>query len=130
MVKEYFALEIYGVDFYPNKVNVELYNMLTNITIPGQIGVKGRYRGIQTPYGSATLLMHYKNSYKLIDFLNFIKPLVSDLRINGATDISINALFAYKGQCNCELGLDEIKLLHEIKIPFIFSIYEDDELIE
>lgn len=130
MVKEYFTLEIYGSNFYPNKVDGELYGKLSNIIVPGQIGLKGRYKGLKSPYGSATLVLSEAFENKLLYFLEFISNYISKLRDLGATNITLNAVFAYHGQCNFELDTLEIELLNKLKIPFVFSAYEVNDFVE
>lgn len=127
MVKEYYAIEIQGRDFDPIKVE-QIINFKFNNTInPGEIGLRGRYKGIPTPYGSATIVMPNDNE-KLLSLLQYLQSIISHIRSHGADDIVLYGVYAYKGQCNCELGIEEIRLLAELKIPFIFSVYEDKKL--
>ena|SRR5690606_29961879 len=126
MVKEIFSIEIYGDNFSPAKVEQTVDLTFSNKNEIGEIGKLGRYKNLPIPYGSATI----KNSENasLASFLMYFRKYITIIRQNGGKSIYLNCGYFYSGQCNCELGIEEIALLNEMKIPFIFSVYEDEKL--
>jgi len=128
MVKEEVRIDIYGEQFYP-KVIEDLFNIKFGSSItPGEVGKKGRYKGEAIPYGSASFSSDPDVSNQILWMLNFIKDKIKIIRLNGGDSIKLKVVYSYKGQCNCELGVEEISLLADFKIPFLFSVYEDENI--
>jgi len=130
MVKEEVRIDIYGENFNPKKIRSLIEIKFDKEINPGDIGRIGRYKGISIPYGSASILAPENIHNPILWILNYVREKIEVIRCNGGTDIKLSVAYYYKGQCNCELGLDEIILLNNLRIPFIFSVYEDKELIE
>jgi len=128
MVKEEVRIDIYGEQFYP-KVIEDFFNIKFGSSItPGEVGKKGRYKGKAIPYGSASFSSNPDVSNQILWILNFIKDKIKIIRLNGGDSIKLKVVYSYKGQCNCELGVEEISLLADFKIPFLFSVYEDENI--
>jgi hypothetical protein len=123
-------IEIYGENFNPKKVEVELGINFSQSINPGDFGTFGRYKGVQIPFGSATIEspQEINNINPSLWLLNYLKDKIDIIRKHGATKIHLKNVYYYFGQCNSSLGVEEINLLSEMKIPFLFSVYESKEM--
>jgi hypothetical protein len=130
MVREKVRIVVYGENFYPSKISSIIDVHFENEISPGDIGRIGRYKGKPIPYGSASINAPNGIINPIRWILHNIKDKIQIIRNYGGDDIQLNVAYYYNAQCNCELGLDEIALLSEMKIPFVFSVYEDEGLVD
>jgi hypothetical protein len=126
------SLEIQGDYFRPSLLNIPFSDQHDT----GAIGDCGKYRGLPTPYGSA--------SYVVPDELlrpQFFKHLVDvfgnrliDLRKAGATDWHVSIARYYWAQCNEGYSFEDLEMLSKLKCGFIYSAYsiteEEERLID
>lgn len=124
------SVEIHGVAFSPTKVVEELGDIFSDVTRIGEIGVKGRYKGRKIPYGSASIKPpnDVKESDHIVWLAHFLSDKIDVIRKNGGEDISISVSYFHDGQCNGALNQEELDKLAALGIPFLFSIYQVEDL--
>ncbi len=121
------SIEIIGHKFSPLKLIKECNLRLNTYNEKGDIGVKGRFKNKEIPFGyaSVSLSKNSKNNESdIYSLLNYIRPFIVLIRTFGAESIVLNVAYYYSKQCNQELSIKEIQLLSEMNISFVFSVYK------
>ena len=95
---------------------------------PGQVGVRGRYKGRPTPHGHANLNAsdEVPDDGKLGALLDTILPHADTLRQLGVEDMVVYAGYFYEAQCNLTFWPDAMAKLGKLGVPFWVSCYGDD----
>jgi hypothetical protein len=108
-----------GLDFGPDKSE------------PGNLGVRGRFKGTPIPYGSARWEFSWENETGelLPDSLRLfrIPDLSRRLSELGADAITLYVHVGYAGQCNLELSPALLKALADLGVALAISCYELDD---
>jgi len=132
MIKMNPRIEITGKLFYPSKVISEIGINFEKHHDVGIIGEKGRYLGQPIPYGSATISppKNIEEWAQIMWLLNLLDDKVNVIRKFGGLDISLKVAYYYNGQFNTEMGVEEISSMARLNIPFLFSVYQMEDLTE
>jgi hypothetical protein len=104
---------------------------LVNANEPRDIGKRGRYCGMATPYGSAIIEVSDKAETewsRFDDLLTVLESCIDALREAGAEDITLSCSLFHDGQCNFGFSQDEIRRIAALKVDFPISCYSDDLL--
>lgn len=122
------SFEIWGEEFRPSQIPFEF----TEQHDPGVIGTLGRYRGLPTPYGSASYVVPpcIPDGEMLRYLVLTIEPILTAIRAAGATDWHIRIGRYYHEQCNEDYSLDELQGIARLGCGFTYSAYsvtEDEE---
>ena len=100
---------------------------------PGELGTFRPYLGIPVPYGTGTLEFNGIRSCSAPDFLKWLDDIRRSIPLfkeEGAEDIALDFLVAYKYQCNLEAEPDFFLALAQLGIPVSLSCWEDENLPE
>jgi hypothetical protein len=125
----------YGSAFSPAKVEE-----LTNIVFAeknelGELGTRGRYIGLSTPYGSSTLYPPLQMTKENADYgIEWLINTIIKERVNfesaGATDVTLSLAVYHDGQCNLEFSASLLKRIAESAVNVILSCYEDVDYVQ
>lgn len=99
-----------GERFTPSKVAAQ-YSQSHD---PGVIGTRGRYRGVQVPYGSADFDAPEKASEKIKDVHRRAFPFLSAMRDAGAQDFCLHITYHYDSQCALSFSQEELRMILEL----------------
>ena len=132
MVKIQASAEIKGKNFSPAKAEKETGLFFESKNEAGDTGLKGKYRNKSIPYGSASFKAPQEIPWdKRIQWLaHELQDKIDIIRRNGADEIHFWIGYFHDGQCNCELSEHELKLIANLNIPFLFSVYDCENLDE
>ena len=100
---------------------------------PGDLGTFGPYHGKPVPYGTAMLEFNDImdcSSPEFLKWLDDIRRSIPLFKEEGAEDIALDFLVAYKYQCNLEAEPDFFLALAKLGIPVSLSCWEDENLPE
>src|SRR5688572_19636042 len=75
---------------------------------PGEIGKRGRYRGVPVPGGSATISVPETEEEGVRYLHDAVSPLLPVLRAAGATDFFIHITYHHDDQCALGFRPDEM----------------------
>jgi hypothetical protein len=98
---------------------------------PGEIGTSGLHRGEPVPYGYARLEFCNVRSCSAPNFLKWLDDIRRSIplfRKEGAEDIDLDFIVAYKAQCNLEAEPQFFLALAQLGIPVSLSCWEDEDL--
>jgi hypothetical protein len=130
-----------GSEFSPDAAERLLgFNLGVRRNEPGDVGIRGKFRGVRVPYGSLILdlgevapfkdTVYYDDSNADLLPLSmriFSQPSIVDvLRECGATDVVLTVNVAHDGQCNLELGPALLRALAQLNVVVAISCYEAD----
>ncbi|MBI4965357.1 MAG: hypothetical protein HY913_18920 [Desulfomonile tiedjei] len=133
MLNIYAHCSLWGEEFSPAKAERNSGMPFDEKSEPGEIATFGRFRGQPLPYGSAKLILREGGERgKLIDpeIISFVAKNLHHFRKAGATDIQIDIVVAYGGQCNLEMSPEFLNSVASLGIPLTLSCYEDETLRE
>ena len=133
MLNIYVDCHIWGERFSPKAVESKTGIAFQKKNEPGDIADSGRYRDQPRPYGSATLVVREGGERgDLISFeaIKYLGKNLHEFKRAGATDISLDIVVAYGGQCNLEMSAALLNSLASLQIPLTISCYEDHALRE
>lgn len=131
MVKIRASCEASGDNFSPAAFAKMSNVKLVEAPEPGEIGTRGRYRGVPEPYGSATIEVSDKaeNDWTRFDeLLTVVENCIGALREAEADDIWISVSLFHDGQCNFGFSKDELKRIAALNIDMPISCYSDEIL--
>lgn len=129
MIEQFTEIEIYGMNFRPSDLEAIFGSIFSDKIDAGDTGRKGRYKDLVMPYGCASIkaLNDIPGDKAILWLLNFVKDKVELIREKGGGEIILRVVYKHKGQCNCEITMEEIDLLYHLRIPLVFSVYEDSD---
>lgn len=133
MLNIYVDCNLWGERFSPGAVERETGIVFDRKNERGDIGTIGRYRGQPLPYGGATLVLREGGERGEMVPPKAIRLIARNLDIfrqAGATEIQIDVVVAYGGQCNLQMSPGLLRDLAALGIPFTLSCYEDEDLRE
>ncbi len=115
---------IWGQQFNPTRMLEQISSAVRvhHVTEPGQIGERGRFKGVPTPYGACTIMApdNVAVSERISWMTDFISKHINTFRINGATDIVFH--LEWEGvQGNMEFTPKELKGLADLQIPLTIT---------
>jgi hypothetical protein len=93
---------------------------------PGAFGLRGRFKGQPTPFGSASIQMpenegnDWDSFYQLVDLL---EGYLVDLRKAGAERITLFVSVYYDGQCNLGFSAEELGRIAHLGVDLAISCY-------
>lgn len=125
--------DLWGKEFSPRAVERQLGNVFKKQNEPGDISHYGRYINEPLPYGSATIVLRDGGERgKMIPrkALRWLAKHLELFRQAGATDIDIDVVVAYGGNCSLGMSSGLLKDLAALGIDLIISCYEDEDLVE
>lgn len=119
------SLHVYGEKFKPSKVSFP-FSYASDV---GEVGIRGKFKGIPTPFGHATIHAPETNAYgRPISVVCEIGlNLLPELKAAGATEFVLWVLREYEVQCNEELKPDEIALIARLGCSLCYSAYQVEE---
>ena len=128
MVRLVCTCELSGERFSP-----ELLAQVTGLRFAkqnevGEVSTLGRYRGVRTPYGAATIEVpaSVAEGEELLWLTRRLLPHMDLLRDSGATDIHLYVALYHDGQCNWSLSAEEFHMIAALGIGMNVSAHEDD----
>jgi hypothetical protein len=133
MLNIYVACNLWGETFSPKEVEREVEIAFERKNEPGDIASSGRYRDKPLPYGSATLVVREGGERGVLipfESIRFLGKNLDRFKKAGATDIVLDVVVAYGGQCNLEMSAKLLNALASLHIPLTISCYEDASLRE
>jgi hypothetical protein len=122
-----------GDNFSPSAAEKVTGLVFANKVEPGEIGTFAPYRGKSVPYGHGRLDFCMIRSCSAPDFLKWLDDIRRSIplfRKEGAEDIDLDFIVAYKGQCNLEAEPRFFLALAQLGIPVSLSCWEDEDLPE
>lgn len=116
---------IVGPAFSPSNVIWLKHTELRDINEPGDIGTKGRYKGLPLPYGSCTIIITEKpGDWNLLDnLLIVLEAHIDKIRQQGGTEIILYCNVFHDGQCNFEFTGEELEKISKMNISLAISCY-------
>lgn len=81
---------------------------------PGEMGKRGRYRGVPVPVGSATFCVPESESEGIRYLHETVVPLLPVLRAAGATEFFIHITYHHDGQCALGFTAEEMRMLADL----------------
>lgn len=126
-------VSLYGEHFSPSQAE-----KISGITFDekkarGDIGIRGKYKGLPTPYGSASInFEHPGGDADLLPanlpLLDILEQFIPSFQSVGAEEITIFVNVFYTAQCNLELSPELLRRLAGLGIPLCIStVYEGPE---
>ena len=131
MVKIRASCEVTGERFSPSFFLKMCHVELVDTNEPGEIGKAGLYRGIPTPYGSASIEVSHKAEVdwsRFDDLLTIVETCIEALREAGAEKIWISCSLFHDGQCNFGFSKQELKRIAALDVDMPISCYSDEML--
>ena len=130
MVRLTACINFWGTAFDPTRTEQETGLLFTNKQEVGAIALFGRYRNQPLPHGSASV--EAPESIEWPDRVLWLaRQWVGKIEIAracGAQDIHFWVGYFYTGQGNCSLSVEEINAISALAIPYLFSVYQVDDL--
>ena len=118
-----------GEHFSPSRAEKETGLVLSKKNEAGEIGVRGKYKGIPIPYGSGNLEppLTLENDAKILWLASTLESTISKFTQCGAEKPYLYVGYFYKDQCNLTLTKEELAAIAKLGIDFCFSCYENSE---
>lgn len=133
MLDIYVACHLWGEEFSPRSVETQLGSVFKDLKEPGDISRYGRYVNQPLPYGSATVVLRDGGETGEIIPRKALRWLAGNMglfRRAGATEIYINVVVGYVGNCNFGMSPGLLKDLSKLGIGLSISCYEDEDLAQ
>ena len=130
MVKLSASCVLSGDSFSPRLAEQRTGLRFTETNEPGEIGIRGRYKGQPRPYGMAILEAPFDNVTRPKSIMpeewivDTITLCIAELRACGASSIYLNLVVAWKDQCNLGFGSTFLSKLGQLNIDLALSCYE------
>lgn len=96
-----------GQAFRPSAVNAPF----SDCEEPGEIGKRGRYRGVPVPVGSATISVPEGQQDGLRYLHETVSPLLPVLRAAGATEFFVHITYHHDGQWALGFSAEEMRMI-------------------
>ncbi|GAB3641287.1 hypothetical protein [Spirosoma arcticum] len=130
MIKITASIHFWGESFLPGKAEQLTGLVFTEQIEVGDTAKTGRYKNKPTPYGAASF--NAPNEIEGPDRILWLAHQWSG-RIElakqcGAEEIHFWVGYFYDDQCNCDLSVEAIKAINALSIPYLFSVYQVDDL--
>lgn len=126
-------LHLVGTDFSPSVVERGLGSVFKERNEPGDISDYGRYMNQPLPYGSAIVVLQDSGDTEEIiprEALRWVGKNMGLFRQAGATEIYINVVVGYVGDCSFGMSPGLLRDLSALEIDLSISCYEDEDLVE
>jgi hypothetical protein len=114
-------------------VEEELGTIFESQNEPGDIAQYGKYKNQPRPYGRAMVVLQDGGDTEEImprEALRWVGKNMGLFRQAGATEIYINVVVGYVGDCSFGMSPDLLKDLSALGIDLNISCYEDEDLAE
>jgi len=120
------SIDFCGDKFSPNKAEKITGLVFTKKIELGDIGIRGRYKGIPMPYGSGTLdaPQEIDMHERILWLTKELTGKIEALQKLGADEPHIYIGYFYKDQCNLTLSKTEIAAIAALNLEFCFSCYD------
>ena len=118
-----------GEHFSPSRAEKETGLVLSKKSEAGEMGVRGKYKGLAIPYGSGNLEppSTLENNAKILWLASTLESTLSKFIQCGAEKPYLYVGYFYKDQCNLTLTKEELAAIAKLGIDFCFSCYENSE---
>jgi len=120
------TLDFYGKAFSAEKVEESMGIKCSSRTVLDESGKIGRYKNKTVPYGFARFEApkEIPEGRQTLWFLKALNGCIRRVRVLRVETIHLTVgLFYGDHQCNWELSSEEIELLHELKVNYLYSVY-------
>ena len=125
MVKIHVTLLAQGDAFSPTMAEQLSGIAFDNKNEHGELGKKGRYRDVPTPFGAARKQWADQDpGDPTVAFLEEFSALVDASRLATATTMRLHLDVAYLDQCNMELGVEFVNALSRANMGLTITCYE------
>lgn len=126
MVDLYPYLVLWGEHFSPRLAEEVTGLLLTKKYEPGEIAIRGRYKGQPRQYGAAEIEVpkEVESPRRLTLLLELSAPHLETLRKSGATSCHVHVDVRYWDQCNLEFEPEVLARLAALGLPFTISCYD------
>ncbi len=129
MVKIRASCEIIGQRFSPSLFKSLNSTPLLDANEVGEVGKSGIYRGLPTPFGSATIQVSSKAEQdwsRFEDLLGLLESCIEALRTAGAEEIHLSCSLFHDGQCNFGFSKEELKRIATLDVGVAISCYSNE----
>ena len=118
-----------GENFSPLQAEKKTGLALSKKNEAGEMGVRGKYKGLPIPYGSGNLEPPptVENNAKILWLASALESTLNKFIQCGAEKPYLYVGYFYKDQCNLTLTKDELAAIAKLNIDFCFSCYENSE---
>lgn len=130
MIRITASINFFGDTFQPGRAEELTGLSFTEKNEVGDIAKTGRYKNQPLPYGASSF-----NAPNEIEWPNRVLWLaqqwvgkIDTAKQCGADNIHFWVGYFYDDQCNCNLSVEEIKAINALSIPYLFSVYQVDDL--
>jgi hypothetical protein len=126
MVELFPRLFLWGASFSPHAAELATGLELTKKVEPGEIALRGRYKGKPRPYGAAEISVPQETppSARLSSLLQLSAPHLEALKRIGASCCHVHIDVRYWDQCNLEFEPAEIRRIAELGLALTISCYD------
>jgi hypothetical protein len=120
------SINFSGDKFSPTKAENVTGLIFSDKIEYGDIGIRGKYKGIAVPYGSGTLKVSkdIDMNDRILWLTEALSGKIEALRTLGSDEPHIYIGYFYKDQCNLTLTKTEIAAISELNLEFCFSCYD------
>lgn len=130
MIKLTASIQFRGEVFRPGQAEQLTGLLFTEKNEVGDSAKKGRYKNQPTPYGAASFDVPNEIAWsdRVLWLARQWTGKIDLARQCGAEDIHFWVGYFYDDQCNCNLSVEEIKAINVLSIPYLFSVYQVNDL--
>ena len=130
MIRITASIHFWGESFQPSKTEQLTGMVFTRKNEVSDIAKTGRYKNKPTPYGAASF--DAPNEIEVPDRVLWLAQQwagkIELAKQCGAENVHFWVGYFYDNQCNCELSVEEINAINALSIPYLFSVYQVDDL--
>jgi hypothetical protein len=119
-------LTLWGERFSPRRAEEATGLTLARTSEPGEIGVRGRYKGLPLPYGAALLKVppDVEPARRLSWLVERAERHLAALRESGATLCKLHLDVRYWDQCNLEFDPHELARIAALGVLFTITCWD------
>jgi hypothetical protein len=126
MVELFPYLMLWGECFSPRRAEELTGLTLSKKDEPGEIALRGRYKGQPRPYGAAEIEVprEIASARRLLWLLELSSLHLESLRKSGASTCHVHVDVRYWDQCNLEFEPEEVGRIAALGLAFTISCYD------
>ncbi len=120
-------LTLWGEQFSPRRAEEVIGFNLSDKKEPGEIGLRGQYKGMPLPYGSAFVRVpaEIEQTRRLPWLIEFAENHRSALQALGASLCKLHLDVRYLEQCNLEFDSGELARIVALGVLFTIACWEN-----